>query len=200
MMQNNIQIVGLTGGSGSGKSTVSKIFENSGACIIDGDKISREITGKGSPVLEKLKDNFGSEIINPDGTLNRRKLGSIVFADKKSLETLNAVTHPAIYEKVVRIIEKNTGEYTVFIIDAAALFDCKPLLDLCNKIIVVCADKNVRINRICKRDGISQDDAENRINSQTSQEILVQKADFVIFNNGSLSDLEKSSGEVWNCL
>ena len=200
MMQNNIKIVGLTGGSGSGKSTVSEIFENSGACIIDGDKISREITEKNSPVLEKLKDAFGDGIINSDGTLNRRKLGSIVFSDKKSLEILNSITHPAIYEEAVKIIKNKKVGFSVFIIDAAALFDCKPLLDLCNKIIVVCAEKSVRINRICRRDGISEADAENRINSQTSQDVLAEKADFVIFNNGSLKDLEKSSGEVWNCL
>lgn len=200
MMQNKIKVVGLTGGSGSGKSTVSKIFEKKGACIIDGDKISRQITEKNSPVLEKLKNAFGDEIINSDGTLNRRGLGSIVFSDKKSLELLNSITHPAIYDETVKIIDGKKSEFNVFIIDAAAIFDCKPLLDLCEKIIVVCADKHVRINRICLRDGILEKDAENRINSQTDQDILAKKADFVIYNNDSAQNLEKSADEVWNCL
>ena len=186
MRQNkDIKIIGLTGGSGSGKSTVSQIFEKKGACIIDGDKISREITARQSPVLKNIETAFGSEIINSDGSLNRRKLGSIVFSDKSSLEMLNGITHPAIYEETMKIINAGQETFTVFIIDAAAIFDCKPLLELCEKIIVVCADKNVRINRICRRDGISKKDAENRIDSQTKQETLAEMADFVIYNNES---------------
>ena len=201
MTQNkNIKIIGLTGGSGSGKSSVAQYFEKKGACIIDGDEISRQITGVGSPLIKKLTAAFGRKIINNDGSLNRKKLGSIVFSDKACLETLNGIMHPVIYEKTLKIINKNKENYTVFIIDAAAIFDCKPLLEICEKIIVVCAENHVRINRICERDGISPKDAKIRIDSQTKQETLAEKADFVIYNNMSLKDLEKSADEVWNCL
>lgn len=192
MTQN--KVYGLTGGSGSGKSTVASMLAEMGANIIDADKISREIVTPPSPVLCELVKAFGADILTDDNTLDRKKLGRMVFSDTEKLLKLNEITHPAITREVINRIKPDT----LNIIDAAALFECGEIVKRCEKIIVVCADKPVRINRICERDGISVREAENRINSQTPQEELIKKSDFTIYNNTDMKDLKKAVCGVWS--
>lgn len=186
MKQN--RVIGLTGGSGSGKSTAARIFEEMGAFIIDADKISHEITDSDQTVLAKIRETFSDEVFE-NGVLCRRALGKIVFGDKSALEKLNRIIHPAIAAKTVEIIE-NCGK-DIVIIDAPLLFDVKVIADLCDETIAVCAPEQVRIDRIIARDGISCEMANQRINSQRSQQELAAMADTVIINDGDLEKLRR---------
>ncbi len=155
-------IIGLTGQTGAGKSSAGAILKNMGFHVIDADKIGHQVTAS-EEILVKLRTLFGSGIISPDGTLNRRALGKIVFADSEKLEQLNAVTHP----EIVRIItaEAKAHEKEGAVIDCALLEECG-LGKICHKIINITAPKDVRLRRIMERDGLSEADALNRINSQ----------------------------------
>ena len=184
------RVIGLTGGSGSGKSTVARIFEQLGAFIIDADKISHEITDSDGKVLAEIREAFSDKVFE-NGVLCRRELGKIVFGDKTALEKLNGIIHPAIAEKTVEIIESCGSELVV--IDAPLLFDVKEIADLCDETIAVCAPEQVRINRIMARDGLTCVQAKLRIGSQRPQEELAELADRVIENDG---DTEKLRSDV----
>lgn len=188
MKQN--KVIGLTGGSGSGKSTVAGIFKEYGAFVIDADKISHQLTDSDEMVLRKIKEAF-SEKVFENGVLSRKALGKIVFSDKNALKTLNGIVHPAVAAKTLEKIENCDSR--LIIIDAPLLFDVKEIVDLCDECIAVCAPDEVRINRIVARDGICREDAEKRLASQRPQQELAEKADFVIVNDG---DLEKLRSDI----
>ncbi len=175
-------VYGLTGKTGSGKSTVAKMLSQKGFFVIDGDKAARQITEKGSPVLSALTDFFGSDIILADGTLNRKLLAERAFSKKENTEKLNQITHTAIdeiFKKQIAEAEKNGFEKCV--IDAAALLE-SPSKRLCEKMIVVTAPLEVRLERILKRDEISKSQAMTRINAQKSDEYYLENADIIIRN------------------
>ncbi len=175
-------IVGLTGGTGTGKTSVARVFYENGFEVIDYDKITREIYIKGSKCLNELAENFGSEILNPNGELNRKKLGSIVFASKEKLEILNNIVYKYILEHTKEKIEKSAGKK--LLLDAPTLFEAG-LNKKCDYVVGVIADKEKRLERICKRDGLNRKDALNRINSQKNDEFYIENCDFLIQNNGS---------------
>ncbi len=181
------KVLGLTGGSGGGKSTAAVILRERGAYIIDTDKIARDIVAPGEPAYNEIVSYFGKEILNSDGTLNRKMLAEVVFGDKKKLEKLNKITHSEIFKIIRKRVEEHKNERVV--IDAPLLFDCPEILALCDKTAVVAADEKIRIQRIVARDGISTELAEKRLASQKSQEFLVSKADIVWENNGNIDDL-----------
>ncbi len=185
MKQNKKIVIGLTGGSGSGKSAVAKIFSEFGAYIIDADEISHSITTSDKKVLEKIEKTFPDTVT--DAGLNRRKLGSIVFADKEKLVKLNEIILPAIIDKMCLSAENSSAAITV--IDAPLLFSSEKLVDLCDEIVVVAAPENVRIDRIVARDKISREEAKNRLASQVLQGELIARADKVFYNDGSLENL-----------
>lgn len=173
-------VLGLTGGTGAGKSTVAALFAQRGWTVIDFDQISREVCVAGSPCLAELAQAFGEEILQPDGSLNRKKLGAMVFGDAGALRILNEITHKYIIEDAR---QKMAGGGN-FLLDAPLLFDAG-LETWCDKVLCVTADDAIRIARITARDGISRESALARIKSQAAQEELVKKSDFVIENNGS---------------
>lgn len=177
-----MKIFGLTGKTGAGKSTVALKLKALGGYVIDGDLIARNITRKGKPALTELAKEFGCDIIEEDGTLNRKLLASRAFKDKKSTARLNEITHPLIkeeFEDELRIAE-NDG-YPFALIDAAALLEssCK---DLCEKIIVVTAPEDIRLQRILERDSITKEQALTRMNAQFPDEYYFEKADIIIRN------------------
>mgnify|MGYP003308287225 CR=1 FL=1 len=175
-------VYGLTGKTGAGKSTVAAFLKEKGFYIIDGDVIARSITEKGRPALKELSDFFGSDIINPDGSLDRKKLASRAFADKESTDMLNAITHPHIYADFLTEIEKAKKEgYDRALIDAAAILEseCK---SLCDKIIVVTAPEDIRLERILSRDSITREQALTRMNAQKSDEYYFSHADIIVRN------------------
>lgn len=172
--------IGLTGKTGAGKSTVADLLKEKGCYIIDGDVIARQITEKGSEVLPVLQKAFGEDILDENGELIRKTLAKRAFADKESTALLNSITHPVIKRRCKDEMQKAEGlGYKTALIDAAALLDsdCK---DLCDKIIVVTAPEEIRLERILQRDGITYEQAMTRINAQKSDEYYFRNADIII--------------------
>ena len=177
-----MKVYGLTGKTGAGKSTVAEKLEKMGFCVIDGDKIARSITEKGKPAISMLANEFGCDIIEDDGSLNRKLLASRAFKDRESTAKLNAITHPIIKAEFEKELRKAESEgFSFAVIDAAALLEssCK---DLCEKIIVVTAPEEIRLSRILLRDGITKEQALIRINAQFPDEYYNEKADILIRN------------------
>ena len=173
-------VYGLTGKTGAGKSTVAAFLKGKGFYIIDGDVIARHITDKGKPALKLLSEHFGKDIINADGTLDRRLLASRAFSSQENTDMLNSITHPLITEEFETEIEKAGKEgYDRSVIDAAALLEseCK---NLCSKIIVVYAPEDMRLKRILSRDGITEEEAETRMRAQKSDEYYFSHADIIV--------------------
>lgn len=174
--------IGLTGKTGAGKSTVALYLKSKGCLIVDGDLIARQITEKGSEVLLELQNAFGEDILDENGCLIRKLLAERAFATRESTDKLNSITHPHIKRKCEEEIEKGKKDgYTVFVIDAAALLEssCK---ELCDKIVVVTAPEDIRLDRILKRDNISISQAQRRINAQKEDEYYFSRADIIIRN------------------
>ena len=173
-------VYGLTGKTGAGKSTVAAMLKEKGFYVIDGDVIARHITDKGKPALRLLSERFGADIINSDGTLNRRLLASRAFSSPENTAALNSITHPLITEEFKEETEKAVKEgYTKAVIDAAALLDsdCK---NLCSKIIVVYAPEELRLKRILSRDAITEEEAKIRMRAQKSDEYYFSHADIIV--------------------
>ena len=184
-------IIGLTGATGSGKSLISKQLKDKGAFIIDCDKISHEIIKKGENAYKEIVNHFSHHILDEDKNIIRRKLGDIVFSDKKELKFLNECTHKYINEKVLSEIEyAKKGLYKLIVIDAPLLTEAG-LDRKCDKIWVVYADTETRIQRIIKRDGITYEQAKNRILSQKNWVEYKAFADVIIDNSKDLDYVKK---------
>lgn len=192
-MKQKPEIYGLTGGSGSGKSSAAQILKEKGFFVIDADITAREILN--SDVIEELRLAFGNSVINSEGSLDRKALAKIVFADDDNLSLLNSITHPKIAQSIINTIEA-CGNNKV-IIDAAALLVCKPLMDICSKIIVVCANKETRISRIMHRDSLTYEEAAARIDAQMSDEEMTKFADIVLHNNGTIENLRSTISDCF---
>lgn len=175
-------VLGLTGKTGAGKSTVATILKENGFYIIDGDKVARQVTEKGSPVLVSLAHQFGDDIINSDGSLNRALCGARAFSSKENTEKLNEITHgtiDALFRKEIETAEEKGFSHCV--IDAAALLE-SPSRPLCDKIAVVHAPEEIRLQRILSRDNIEKDRAAERIKAQKSDNYYFGFADFILNN------------------
>lgn len=188
-------VIGLTGNIGCGKSSLSKILKDNSLDIIDADIISREIMSN-NKLLEEVFKVFGEDVKDKDGTLNRKKLASIVFSDNKKLIALNDITHPAIKNEIKRRIKDigNKGR-NIVIVDAALLIEGK-FLDLVDKLIVITCDEKEQINRVMYRDNSNMDEALNRISSQMSQDEKVKFGDYIIDNSGSLEELNYKANKL----
>lgn len=187
-------VIGLCGGSGSGKGEVSHIFAEFGIPAIDLDAVYHDITSKPSDCLDELTKAFGVEILADNGALDRSRLRHIVFNSENSdqkLKLLNKISHHYVLKKTELIIEdyKNNGASAV-IIDAPLLFE-SGYNQKCNIIIGVIANKDIRIERIIRRDGIDRESAELRISKQLSDEYISANSDFIIVNNHSIESLRK---------
>jgi len=177
-----MKIIGLTGKTGSGKSTVAEKLSELGFGVVDADIIARKVVEKGSPLLKTLAETFGEEIINPDGTLNRKELSKRGFATKSDTEKMNSIMHPMITEYMEREIQKlNNDGFEKIIIDAAALFE-SGFDKRCDVIVVVDAPYDIRLDRILIRDNMTLEAAKLRMDAQKSDEYYTDKADIVIKN------------------
>lgn len=183
------KLVGLTGKTGAGKSTVSAYLKEKGAYIIDGDIVARKVLVDNTALLNRLKEEFGCGIIDPDGALNRRALAKEAFSTPENTERLNSVMHPAINDYIFEEAEKAFSDYDVVIVDAAAIIE-SGFTEKSDYLIVVHAPVEIRKERIIKRDGLSEADADVRINGQKEDEFYLSKADFV-FNNYPPYDTEE---------
>ena len=175
-------IYGLTGQTGAGKSTVAKMLSEKGYLTVDGDVAARAVVEKGSPVLDKLAEAFGEDIIDAGGNLIRSALAQKAFSTEENRQKLNAITHPAVTQWSIDYIKKNlTAEHKGVVIDAAAIFD-SDIQRYCTKMIVVTAPQEVRLERILGRDGITRESAMLRINDQKDELYYISRADIVIRN------------------
>ena len=189
-------IVGVTGRSGSGKSMVTKHYAKLGYPTVDGDALSREVTGPGSPALELLVQSFGPQILAEDGTLLRGKLAGIAFGSPADTEKLVSITHPYILDAMLLRAEKAREKGArLFFVDGAVIVG-GPFEPYCDRLIVVTSGHKLALSRIILRDGISKTAAGARLSAQQPEELLVRAADYVIPNDASLASLERRADEV----
>lgn len=171
-------IFGITGTTGSGKTTISKEFEKLGVKVIDADRIYHSLVEKTTPCLLEICEFFGKEILLLQGGLDRKALAKIVFSDREKLKRLEKITHKHIKAQILKEIEG----FSVCAIDAAVLIGSE-IAQLCEWIVAVVADKNIRKKRIMQRDNLSSAEADERIASQRSDDFYRKNADFVVENN-----------------
>ena len=191
-------LVGLTGGIGSGKSTVSSLLEGRGAIIIDADAIVREVQLPGSPVLAELASKFGPEVLASDGSLDRQAVANIVFTDPEALKSLNAIVHPAVGKEMNRRMIEQRATKNVVILDIPLLTE-NPREGLQGK-IVVDVPVEVQVERLIKFRGFDEADARARISRQATREQRLLTADFVIDNSLDLESLIPQIDKVWEWL
>ncbi|MGL6114135.1 MAG: dephospho-CoA kinase [Cetobacterium sp.] len=187
-------IIGLTGGIASGKSTVSDIFKNLGIKIYDGDIIAKNIMAKEEVILE-LKKNFGKDIFDNEGRLNRKKFKEIVFNNKEKLEILNGIVHPKVIKEFYNI-KKETNTKDIVLFDVPLLFETG-IDKLCDRVIVVDIDENIQIERIIARDEITIELAKKIIEKQMDRKIKISKADYIIENNGTKEELYNKALDIY---
>ncbi|SHJ00035.1 dephospho-CoA kinase [Lutispora thermophila] len=190
-------VIGLTGGIASGKSTVSSLLKKLGAYIIDVDEIGRDVVEKGEKAYNEIVDYFGKDILLPDGQINRKALGHIVFSDRDKLNKLNSITHPHIIDRVKDIIsECKSKGIEIMVVDAAILIEMG-LHSICDIVWLVKVDKNIQLHRLMERDHYSYEEANNRIMAQYSDEKKAQFADVIIDNKGTFEELEEEVKKQW---
>ncbi|MFG2221618.1 dephospho-CoA kinase [Streptomyces sp. NPDC050161] len=190
--------VGLTGGIGAGKSEVSRLLASYGAVIVDADKIAREVVEPGTPGLAAVVAEFGDGVLAADGTLDRPKLGGIVFADPEKLKALNAIVHPLVGARSAEL-EGAAGPDAVVVHDVPLLTEngLAPLYDL---VVVVDAAPETQLDRLVRLRGMAADEAKSRMAAQASREQRLAVADLVIDNDGRIEDLEPQVRAVWERL
>ena len=185
-----MKVIGLTGGIGAGKSTVSSLLREKGFLIIDADEISHRITEKGSALLEEIVGVFGRDILLSDGSLNRQKLAAMVFSDERKLKVLESLTT----RRVLTIMEeqlcrlRQEAQYAIIFIDVPLLYEtgADRLADL---VWLISADPEVRISRVMERDGASREEVCRRMNSQMDEAEKKRRADVIIDNSGGKEEL-----------
>jgi dephospho-CoA kinase len=187
--------VGLTGGIGAGKSEVSRLLVEHGAVLIDADRIAREVVAPGTPGLAAVVEAFGPDVLAADGSLDRPKLGSIVFADPDRLATLNAIVHPLVGARS-RELESAAAEDAVVVHDVPLLAEnaLAPLYDL---VVVVDASPETQLDRLVHLRGMTEEDARARMAAQATREKRLEIADIVIDNDVPLDDLRRRVTDVW---
>lgn len=178
-------LIGLTGGIGSGKSTVSKYLSEHGCTIVDADQIARLVVEPGSEALEEIKKVFGAKFLTPDGRLDRKKLGRLVFANKKMLAKLEAILNSKINGEIWRQIQE--ADTDIVVLDAATLIEAGYDQNV-ERLWIVDADDEVRIERVMERDGMSREDVINRMNNQMSREKRLDRECTVIDNSGTVEE------------
>lgn len=196
-------IAGITGTIGTGKSTVSAMFGELGAYIIDADKLAREVVEPGKPAWQAIVDNFGRSLLNEDLTLNRQMLADIVFMDPARLQVLNSIVHPEIFKEDQRLVnERKTADP-----DGLVIKDIPLLLEMgrdvamlmVDKIIVVYASPDIQLKRLVAR-GLDEADALNRIHNQVPVKDKMKMADYAINNDGSLDETRLQVGAIYKQL
>ncbi len=188
--------IGITGGIATGKNLVTKYFKELGCYTIDADEVYHKLIYPGKPLWRKLVEEFGSTIVHPQGMIDRKRLGDIVFNNKSSLEKLNAITHKEILKEIEKEAKNKEKEYKIVAINAPLLIEAGAQ-NLVDKIIVVWTDKKTQIERLMKRDNISYKEAEKRIKSQMPLSEKVKYGDYIIDNSGTPEETKKQVEKVY---
>lgn len=196
-----LMVVGLTGGIASGKTEVARELGKLGALVIDADQVARDVTKPGNPVLQALVDQFGGEILDESGQLDRGELARLVFGDEGNLRLINGITHPAIFSEIINRVTAHARSLAVedvpaVVVDAALIVDigASAVFDL---LLVVTAEVELRVARLTSDRGMSEEESRERISSQVPDSKRVEMADLVIDNNGTLDELRSRVGEAW---
>ena len=183
-------VIGGTGSSGSGKSLLGKMLKSRGFCVINADETVHKLYSEDKSCIKEIANRFGSEAISPDGQINRNELGKIVFADKREKEALERIIFPrvlSVLEKLIKKADKND-----VLLDAPTLFesgaDC-----FCDFTIAILAEEKVRLERIKKRDGITETQAKLRLEAQPNDSFYIVHADKILYNNGNEKDFLKEA-------
>lgn len=191
-----VMVIGLTGQTGAGKSTVSKVFVQNGFRLIDADAISRHVVARGSHCLADLQECFTDAILTPDGELDRKIMASIAFSDHRKLEMLNTIMYPYIVGEILRMIHRFSQQnHKLILLDAPTLFESRAD-DFCDLIISVVAKPELRMQRIMERDHISEKAAQQRMEMQLTEEFFRLHSDTVLENNSSFSELWDAAQEL----
>lgn len=190
-------IVGLTGTIGSGKSTFANMLAKRGAHIIDADILAREVLAPGTSGLQEVIECFGSDILTSDKELNRKKLGSIIFSDRTKRAQLEKITHPKIQQLYQERLRALKGRVTPIVAVIPLLFESENQHDELERIIVVIADLNTRLERIQARDTCSLAAAQQKIASQMPQEEKMRYADYIVDNSADLDSLEQQAEKIY---
>lgn len=191
--------IALTGGIGSGKSSVARLLAGKGAFVVDADAIAREIVEPGEPAIEEIRAAFGPEVIDADGRLRRSRLAEVVFDDPDALARLNAITHPRIAARSAELLGSAPAE-AIVVYDMPLLVEQGPqALEGWDAIVVVDAPDEVRLERLVAR-GVDRVDAQRRMAAQASRDVRLAAADHVIDNSGDIVSLEHSVDALWTSL
>lgn len=195
-----VTIVGLTGGIATGKSTVTAMFRDLGAVVIDADVVAREVVEPGMPALAEIRENFGDEVVRDDGSLDRAALGQIVFNDDAARRTLNAITHPRIAMRMMELANAAHAQGHDWVIYDAALLIENKIHEMLPATIVVACSPATQLERLKARDDFDEDDARARINAQLPISEKTGLADWVIDNEGSLGETRQQVEDVFRQL
>ena len=191
-----MKVLGLTGGIGSGKSMVASMFAQLGADVIDADQLAREVVEPGQPVLEEIAAAFGRDILLPDGRLDRGMLARIIFADPVARARLNAITHPRIQERMATEMALRGSRPGVLIVDIPLLFENDRTSSV-ESVIVVWVDPKTQLRRLIERDGLTADEARQRIAAQMPLDEKRARADLVVDNSGSRENTRRQVEAIY---
>lgn len=193
--------VGLTGGIASGKSLAAELLQALGAFLVDADAVAREIAEPGQEGWQRIVDNFGAGMLKPDGTIDREKLGSIVFSLDEKREFLNNLLHPLIIEKVAKKMKQIAlnNPAAIIVVELPLLVECGLQRDF-DRIIVVWADRKAQKKRLMERNGLQENEAESRLNSQIHLDEKRKYADYIVENKGTKKEMEQQVIQVYNLL
>lgn len=197
-MSKPVIVIGITGNIGTGKSTVLELLRRRGACIIDADKVAHEVMSPGEAAYEGVAKAFGPDILQADGSIDRKRLGEIVFANPDRLSLLEQIVHPAVFAQLSATID-DAGEQVVFI-EAIKLLEAGMSITLCDQVWVVTAPIAQQIERLMRTRHMSHAEAEVRMSLQSPQPFKVAQADLVIHNDGSMADLQAQVETAWQRL
>lgn len=195
IFEENTVIIGLTGMSGAGKTTACEAFRECGFAVINCDLTARTVTERGRPALREIALRFGDCLL-PDGELDRRKLGSVVFSSETERLALNKIIYPYIaYEIILEIISYIERGERYILLDAPTLFE-SGIDGICDKVVSITADMETCVSRITARDGLTPEQARQRLSSQFSEEIYQSRSDHCLKNNGTAEELRKRVSEI----
>lgn len=193
-------VLGITGSIASGKSTVSAMFRARGAVLVSADQLAREVVAPGTPVLDRLLERFGPDILQLDGQLDRARLGNLVFADPAARHDLNGIVHPAIAALAEeRLHQLRQGGEKLILYEAPLLFEAGAETRV-DRVLVVKIDPEVQLRRLMQRDGIGESAARQRIAAQMPQTEKLARADYVIDNSSGPEVTERQVAALWPVL